>query len=292
MTAAHTRLLLRGMVRSAGFVPPDVSGAAGMRRFCRGRSRNLVDPQQAASIGVGVALARTERRSVKEALRKWSDEDLEGYCRLKGMRRKGGSREELERFAENYAADEEMWRRETPEFEAMPQNEKIKLVHRVCCGEGSATYLDPETGYTVFSAYWHLRRGDCCGVKADLEDAKGYTRTHRCRHCPYADDGTLTDKSMIQLKSNVPLIEATREVFETKMEEIRDLIKQQGEDVSDGKVCTKCNGTKVIPCTRCNGLAVVFSPITQTCPQCEFTGKHPCIYCTPWRPKSKRDFYS
>jgi hypothetical protein len=36
----------------------------------------------------------------------------------------------------------------------------------------SATYEDPATGYTVFTAYSHLTRGDCCGSA--------------CRHCPFA----------------------------------------------------------------------------------------------------------
>jgi hypothetical protein len=34
------------------------------------------------------------------------------------------------------------------------------------------TYEDPKTGYTVFTAFSHLTRGDCCGSA--------------CRHCPYA----------------------------------------------------------------------------------------------------------
>ncbi|KAI8517860.1 hypothetical protein Bbelb_038770 [Branchiostoma belcheri] len=37
--------------------------------------------------------------------------------------------------------------------------------------EGQDTYVDPETGYTVFTRLSHLRRGTCCGSA--------------CRHCPY-----------------------------------------------------------------------------------------------------------
>ena len=35
------------------------------------------------------------------------------------------------------------------------------------------TYIDPQTGYTVFTAVAHLLRGYCCGSG--------------CRHCPYDD---------------------------------------------------------------------------------------------------------
>jgi len=37
--------------------------------------------------------------------------------------------------------------------------------------EGSKTYEDPSTGFTVFTELFHLQRGTCCG--------------NRCRHCPY-----------------------------------------------------------------------------------------------------------
>jgi len=36
---------------------------------------------------------------------------------------------------------------------------------------GLKTYTDPDTGYTVFTAGSHLKRGTCCGKI--------------CRHCPY-----------------------------------------------------------------------------------------------------------
>ncbi len=32
-------------------------------------------------------------------------------------------------------------------------------------------YIDPETGFIVFTASFHLKRGYCCGSG--------------CRHCPY-----------------------------------------------------------------------------------------------------------
>ena len=34
-------------------------------------------------------------------------------------------------------------------------------------------YIDPETGFNVFTAYYHLKRGSCCGSD--------------CRHCPFGE---------------------------------------------------------------------------------------------------------
>ncbi len=45
----------------------------------------------------------------------------------------------------------------------------------VLCQARQQTYDDPATGYTVFTAFSHLTRGDCCGSA--------------CRHCPYAHFG-------------------------------------------------------------------------------------------------------
>lgn len=44
-------------------------------------------------------------------------------------------------------------------------------LHEAACARGAATYIDPETGYTVFTRLAHLKRGKCCGSA--------------CRHCPY-----------------------------------------------------------------------------------------------------------
>jgi hypothetical protein len=44
-------------------------------------------------------------------------------------------------------------------------------LHEQACAAGQDTYVDPETGYQVFTRLYHLRRGVCCGSA--------------CRHCPY-----------------------------------------------------------------------------------------------------------
>ncbi|XP_061832366.2 uncharacterized protein C1orf53 homolog isoform X1 [Nerophis lumbriciformis] len=54
-----------------------------------------------------------------------------------------------------------------------PTEEKL-LVHRVhaeACEAKKQMYVDPSSGYKVFTEYAHLQRGKCCGSA--------------CRHCPY-----------------------------------------------------------------------------------------------------------
>ncbi|MBY0470218.1 hypothetical protein K2X30_03555 [bacterium] len=47
-------------------------------------------------------------------------------------------------------------------------------VHAEACERGEETYVDPETGYVVFTRLAHLNRGHCC--------------ESGCRHCPYRGD--------------------------------------------------------------------------------------------------------
>jgi cob(I)alamin adenosyltransferase len=47
----------------------------------------------------------------------------------------------------------------------------IEEIHRIAVEQGSTTYIDPDTGFTVFTKLAHQRRGFCCG--------------NMCRHCPY-----------------------------------------------------------------------------------------------------------
>jgi Family of unknown function (DUF5522) len=47
----------------------------------------------------------------------------------------------------------------------------IEAIHQDAVKKNQQTYIDPSTGYTVFTELAHLKRGFCCGNK--------------CRHCPY-----------------------------------------------------------------------------------------------------------
>lgn len=48
---------------------------------------------------------------------------------------------------------------------------RIAELHAAACAAGQQTYVDPATGYMVFTELAHLQRGKCCGSA--------------CRHCPY-----------------------------------------------------------------------------------------------------------
>ncbi len=50
-----------------------------------------------------------------------------------------------------------------------------KARHEHALRDGRPEYLDPETGFKVFTEVYHLRRGSCCGAG--------------CRHCPYGQEG-------------------------------------------------------------------------------------------------------
>jgi cob(I)alamin adenosyltransferase len=47
----------------------------------------------------------------------------------------------------------------------------IEDLHRDAVKHGEKTYIDPASGFTVFTELQHLQRGICCG--------------NQCRHCPY-----------------------------------------------------------------------------------------------------------
>ncbi|KAM4739159.1 uncharacterized protein C1orf53 homolog [Anableps anableps] len=51
------------------------------------------------------------------------------------------------------------------------QEMTIHRVHREACEAKKQMYVDPSSGYKVFTEYAHLQRGKCCGSA--------------CRHCPY-----------------------------------------------------------------------------------------------------------
>lgn len=44
-------------------------------------------------------------------------------------------------------------------------------VHQAALAAGHQTYVDPATGFRVFTELAHLQRGSCCGSA--------------CRHCPF-----------------------------------------------------------------------------------------------------------
>jgi cob(I)alamin adenosyltransferase len=57
----------------------------------------------------------------------------------------------------------------------------IEDLHEAALAQGSTTYTDPNTGFTVFTALAHLQRGICCGSY--------------CRHCPYGWSNVRSDET-------------------------------------------------------------------------------------------------
>ncbi len=53
-----------------------------------------------------------------------------------------------------------------------PAYDAVVAAHARALAEGRDRYVDPVTGYGVFTARWLADRGLCCGLG--------------CRHCPYA----------------------------------------------------------------------------------------------------------
>jgi hypothetical protein len=54
-----------------------------------------------------------------------------------------------------------------------PLSREITAAHQAAVDAGDDTYIDPSTGFTVFTASYLRDRGHCCDSG--------------CRHCPYVD---------------------------------------------------------------------------------------------------------
>jgi hypothetical protein len=52
---------------------------------------------------------------------------------------------------------------------------RVRAAHDAAVRAGQAGYVDPTSGYFVFTAAHLAARGSCCGSG--------------CRHCPYGQDG-------------------------------------------------------------------------------------------------------
>ncbi|WP_220128741.1 DUF5522 domain-containing protein [Bdellovibrio sp. KM01] len=56
------------------------------------------------------------------------------------------------------------------------EQQEIDRLHEQACSEGKLFYIDPKTGYQVFTELNHIKRGHCCNSG--------------CRHCPYREKKT------------------------------------------------------------------------------------------------------
>jgi diphthamide synthase (EF-2-diphthine--ammonia ligase) len=68
-----------------------------------------------------------------------------------------------------------------------PDKDGFSQAHDLACEQGELSYIDPETGYNVFTKIAHKRRGKCCGSG--------------CRHCPYSHKNVKNKAAKIQQPS-------------------------------------------------------------------------------------------
>jgi hypothetical protein len=96
----------------------------------------------------------------------------------------------------------------------------IENAHHEACLEGKKQYIDPTTGYKVFTELAHLDRGKCCG--------------NECRHCPY-------DHCNVKSKSQNPTITLNTTNLPTlTINGILHVTKQ----------CEKCNSQFNVPLSK------------------------------------------
>jgi len=81
---------------------------------------------------------------------------------------------------------------------AQPLAPDIETLHTAACASKAATYIDPATGYTVFTARTHSERGYCCGSQ--------------CRHCPYGNFRVTTAPRKARLPATTMLRRRARRV--------------------------------------------------------------------------------
>ncbi|KAI7791286.1 hypothetical protein IRJ41_018633 [Triplophysa rosa] len=73
---------------------------------------------------------------------------------------------------ENEVSPNVSWVNTTPPSDTLSDADRlIHKLHLDACKNQEETYLDPITGYKVFTEFAHTTRGKCCGSA--------------CRHCPY-----------------------------------------------------------------------------------------------------------
>ena len=72
----------------------------------------------------------------------------------------------------------------------------FEKLHREACQKGQKTYIDPATGYQVFTEVAHLNRGKCCGGG--------------CRHCPYSHVNVSAKDKTARIKQPAWIYQATQ----------------------------------------------------------------------------------
>jgi diphthamide synthase (EF-2-diphthine--ammonia ligase)/ABC-type Fe3+-hydroxamate transport system substrate-binding protein len=102
--------------------------------------------------------------------------------------------------------------------EAENDIEDFDTLHRAACQAGQHSYLDPSTGYSVFTELAHRARGKCCGSG--------------CRHCPFAHENVRDKTAKIQQPAFLHVAETTSEdnLFDVKHGNCHVLFCSGGKD--------------------------------------------------------------
>lgn len=92
--------------------------------------------------------------------------------------------------------------------------------HAAACAAGDQTYRDPATGFQVFTALAHARRGKCCGSG--------------CRHCPFAHANVASSNKAERIQQPAFLHESPTflqtNAYSDKTSKIRVLFFSGGKD--------------------------------------------------------------
>jgi cob(I)alamin adenosyltransferase len=79
----------------------------------------------------------------------------------------------------------------------------IEEIHEEAILNGFSSYEDPNTGFTVFTELFHLKRGTCCG--------------NQCRHCPYGWESVPNNSRPGKVKSgDAAAVQKTMEDLEIR----------------------------------------------------------------------------
>ena len=103
----------------------------------------------------------------------------------------------------------------SPTMSLVADDDDFHCRHERACQKGRESYIDPTTGYSVFTEVAHLKRGKCCGSG--------------CRHCPYGHEN-LKDNKLRRIQQPCVLVSGTLDLFHVRHGRLRILFFSGGKD--------------------------------------------------------------
>ncbi|KAL9184268.1 hypothetical protein ACHAXT_002354 [Thalassiosira profunda] len=124
----------------------------------------------------------------------------------------------------------------TEDDEASGAIADIEELHRQAILRKQSTYIDPPTGFTVFTELSHLKRGKCCG--------------NQCRHCPYGWSNVRNEAGGFNANDGGRAISGDREMTGRLVKRIMNGTYYDGDVPSGGNATTQAATEKVAaPCS-------------------------------------------